>query len=123
VIRPVASTASRRAVPRRSPLRRHTLPESPSGNNLPTRRDIERMREQIEASKKSVIWTDRSDVVLSQRITDDLPLLCPEPPRKHIILDHQPIDITLPPHAAPLISTTALVQDYVDVPHSLSFML
>jgi hypothetical protein len=81
------------------------------------------MREEIQASKKSVVWVAQSDLVLNQRITDDLTPSRPEPPRKRIILDHQPIDINLPPQGAPLISTKALVQEFIDVPNSLSFML
>jgi hypothetical protein len=39
-----------------------------------------------------------------------------------IMAGPDPIDIHALPQAARLISTTASVQDYIGVPHSLSFM-
>jgi hypothetical protein len=89
---------------------------------LPGKREIERMRAEYNAWKRPVVWSDRSDDVISERITDEV-----ISPRKGVrarrfILGHEPIDINEPPAAARLISTTAAVQDSFDVPNSLSFI-
>jgi hypothetical protein len=80
------------------------------------------MRIQLSATKRPIVWADRSDEVLSQRITDEVVRPQGELRQKRIIVGHEPMDISQPPRAAHLISTTASVQDYVDVPNSLSFI-
>jgi hypothetical protein len=80
------------------------------------------MRAQVTASRKAVVWKDRSEDVLSQRIIDEVISPRDEVRGPRIITDYEPIDTHLPPRAARLISTTAGVQDYIDVPNSLSFI-
>jgi hypothetical protein len=80
------------------------------------------MRAEYSSWKRPVVWADRSDEVLSQQLTDEVVSPRPETHPRRIILGHEPIDINEPPKAARLISTTASVQDYFDVPNSLSFI-
>jgi hypothetical protein len=90
--------------------------------DLPTRHDIEVMRQQINSAKKPIVDHDQPDVLLNERITDVVTSQTEVRP-KRIILDRDPMDTSLLPRPAPLISTTASAKDYIDVPNSLSFML
>jgi hypothetical protein len=93
-----------------------------SASDLPTDRDIKRIRHQIGAWKRSIVWSDSSNSLLSRRLADDVATPSKRVRRQSIITDCEPIDIHAPPEATPLISTTASVQDYCDVPNSLSFI-
>jgi hypothetical protein len=121
-----AGSALQHLTPRRSPRVRPSTARGRTDRSprarLPTQRDIDQMRDQINASRKTIVWSDRSDTILSKRMVDEVESPRETPPRKRIMLNMEPIDISKPPEAAPLISTTAGVLDLCDVPNSLSFI-
>jgi hypothetical protein len=89
---------------------------------LPGKREIEQMRDQINLSRRPVVWSDRSDDVISERIKGEVASPIEEVRTRRIIIDQEPIDINSPPKASQLISTTAFIQDFIGVPSSLSFI-
>jgi hypothetical protein len=89
---------------------------------IPSQKELEKIRDQINSSRRTVVWSNRSDIMLSERIKDDVTAPAEEIRPRRIIMDQEPIDIKSPPKASQLISTTALVQDFIGVPSSLSFI-
>jgi hypothetical protein len=68
------------------------------------------------------VWNNTSDSLFSEKITGDLRTTTEEVRPQRIMMDSNPMDNNGTPHAAKLISTTALVQDFLGIPHSLAFI-
>jgi hypothetical protein len=89
---------------------------------LQGKRATERMRTEYSAWKLPAILDSRSEDAIGHRITNEMPSPRQGTRPSRIILDHEPINMNEKPKAARLISTTASVPDYFDVPNSLSFL-
>jgi hypothetical protein len=90
---------------------------------LPNARDIERLRQEVKASRPRQIQWGNTDPSFNQDLVSDGIVNPKDRQRpKCIMADADPIDIHAPPQPAKLISTTALVQEYIGVPNSLSFI-
>jgi hypothetical protein len=109
---------AKHAIPKRSVTKFSQILD----NALPGKREIEQMRDQINSSRQPVVWSDRSNDVISERIKDEVVSPIEKMRTRRIIVNQEPIDINSPPKASQLISTTAFVQDFVGVPSSLSFI-
>jgi hypothetical protein len=82
------------------------------------------MRAEYNSWKRPVVWADRSNDLLSERLTDEVISPRQEPRARRFIVgyDPTPLGVRDPPRAARLISTTAAAQDSFDIPNSLSFI-
>jgi hypothetical protein len=89
---------------------------------LPGAHEIEQIRGQINATKREIVWTNTDDALISDTLTSDVVCIGPELHPKRIIISTEPMDISIAPQPAKLISTTALVQDFIGVPGSLAFI-
>jgi hypothetical protein len=89
---------------------------------LPGRKEIEHIRGEIKAGKRRIVWKDTGDSIISENIKGEGVAVMKEPQPKRIILNTEPIDINVAPKAVKLISTKALVQDFIGVPYSLAFI-
>jgi hypothetical protein len=86
---------------------------------LPAAREIERIRGEINAGKRQIVWADTADSVFSEKLTADLGGQEEDARPRRVMIDAVPMDITAAPHAVKLISTTALVQDFIGLPYAL----
>jgi hypothetical protein len=77
---------------------------------------------EINAGKRHINWTDTGDSIISEKLTSEVEAFKAEARPRRIMMDAEPMDISAAPQAAKLISTTALVQDFIGIPSSLAFI-
>jgi hypothetical protein len=82
--------------------------ECPLGAILTTTRDIQQMRQQINAFKRSLVWIEEPSYVSSEMIAGAVETPNNEVLQTLMITDLRPIDIRRPPQAAQLISMTGI---------------
>ena len=91
--------------------------------DLPDSEDIANIKKIIKSTRKrTIMWGDSSFNTFNAKLAGEWEA-AKEPKRSRFIIDNDPIDINNPVSAAPLISTKALVQDFIGVPTSLTCMM
>lgn len=92
-----------------------------SSSDVPDSEDIENLKRLLKSARRpTIMWGGSALNTFNERIVDEWQTKV-EPKRKTVIVDHEPIDINNPVAAAPLISTKALVQDYIGMPMSFPY--
>ena len=91
---------------------------------VPSADDIQHLKKMVESAKRrQIMWGESDMSTFNERVTSGALTSRPDPRRKTIMVnDHDPVDIASPIKATPLISTTALVQDFIGVPNAVSYI-
>lgn len=107
---------------RQPPLRMKSTCQKPQSKAI-SKVEIENIKRVINATRpRTIMWGDSTPGMISERIKADVSTPRTETRRHTIIINSDPIDLSNPVPAAKLISTKALVQDFIGVPNSLSFI-
>jgi hypothetical protein len=97
--------------------------DSARREKLPNSRDIERLKQELNAKRpRPIQWRDTDPSFNQDLVSDHIANSRDEQRPRYIMAGPDPIDIYAPPQPTRLISTTASVQDYIGVPNSLSFI-